>query len=128
MRLIDIQWYMKNGYILTKQGEANVVENVKSLVDIPVVTISDIINGYKEGSLDTSSIEVLGFENKSDDYINGVMWVLEKIDSLPTVDIENIIEELKCDPSVKLYGSPNSNNYLIPLERAIEIIRQVSRE
>lgn len=128
MRLIDIQWYMKNGYILTKQGEANVVENVKSLADIPVVTISDIINGYKEGSLDTSSIEVLGFENKSDDYINGVMWVLEKIDSLPTVDIDNIIENMRNDPSVKLYGSSNSNNYLIPLDRAIEIIRQVSRE
>ena len=128
MRLIDIQWYMKNGYILTKQGEANVVENVKSLADIPVVTISDIINGYKEGSLDTSSIEVLGFENKSDDYINGVMWLLEKIDSLPTVDIDNIIENLRNDPSVKLYGSSNSNNYLIPLDRAIEIIRQVSRE
>jgi hypothetical protein len=119
---------MKNGYILTKQGEANVVENVKSLADIPVVTISDIINGYKEGSLDTSSIEVLGFENKSDDYINGVMWLLEKIDSLPTVDIDNIIENLRNDPSVKLYGSSNSNNYLIPLDRAIEIIRQVSRE
>ena len=128
MRLIDIQRYMKNGYILTKQGEANVVENVKSLADIPVVTISDIINGYKEGSLDTSSIEVLGFENKSDDYINGVMWLLEKIDSLPTVDIDNIIENLRNDPSVKLYGSSNSNNYLIPLDRAIEIIRQVSRE
>lgn len=128
MRLIDIQWYMKNGYILTKQGEANVVENVKSLADIPIVTISDIINNYKEGNLDTSSIEVLGFENKSNDYINGVMWVLEKIDSLPTVDIENIIEGLKCDPSAKLYGSSNSNNYLIPLERAIEIVRQVSRE
>ncbi len=128
MRLIDIQRYMKNGYILTKQGEANVVENVKSLADIPVVTISDIINGYKEGSLDTSSIEVLGFENKSDDYINGVMWLLEKIDSLPTVDIDNIIENLRNDPSVKLYGSSNSNNYLIPLDRAIEIIRQVSKE
>lgn len=128
MRLIDIEWYMKNGYILTKHGESNVVENVKSLADIPVVTISDIINGYKEGSLDTSSIEVLGFENKSDDYINGVMWVLEKIDSLPTVDIENIVENLRNDPSVKLYGSSNSNNYLIPLDRAIEIIRQVSRE
>lgn len=128
MRLINIQRYMKNGYILTKQGEANVVENVKSLADIPVVTISDIINGYKEGSLDTSSIEVLGFENKSDDYINGVMWLLEKIDSLPTVDIDNIIENLRNDPSVKLYGSSNSNNYLIPLDRAIEIIRQVSKE
>lgn len=128
MRLIDIEWYMKNGYVLTKHGESNVVETIKSLADIPILTISDIINGYKEGSLDTSSIEVLGFENKSDDYINGVMWLLEKIDSLPTVDIDNIIENLRNDPSVKLYGSSNSNNYLIPLDRAIEIIRQVSRE
>lgn len=128
MRLIDVERYMKNGYVLTKHGESNVVENVKSLADIPVVTISDIINDYKEGSLDTNSIEVLGFKDKSDDYIDGVMWALEKIDSLPTVDVENIIEELKHDPSAKLYGSSNSNNYLIPLERAIEIVRQVSRE
>lgn len=128
MRLIDIEWYMKNGYVLTKHEESNTVENVKSLADIPVVTISDIINDYKEGNLDTSSIEVLGFKDKSKDYIDGVMWALEKIDSLPTVDIENIIENLRNDPSTKLYGSSNSNNYLIPLERAIEIVRQVSRE
>ena len=128
MRLIDIEWYIKHGYVLTKHGESNNIEGVKFLTDIPVVTISDIINDYKEGKLDTSSIEVLGFKDKTDDYINGVMWVLEKIDSLPTIDIENIIENLRNDPSTKLYGSSNSNNYLIPLERAIEIVRQVSRE
>lgn len=38
-------------------------------------------------------------------------------------DIDKVIEQLKTDSSVKLYGSGNSNNYLISLEKAIEIIK-----
>lgn len=38
-------------------------------------------------------------------------------------DIDRIVGQLKMDSSVKLYGSGNSNNYLIPLERAIEIVK-----
>nr|DAU48364.1 MAG TPA: hypothetical protein [Bacteriophage sp.] len=39
------------------------------------------------------------------------------------VDKDKIVEALKTDSSVKLYGSGNSNNYLISLERAIEIVK-----
>jgi hypothetical protein len=40
-----------------------------------------------------------------------------------TYDIDKVVEQLKTDSSVKLYGSGNSNNYLIPLEKAIEIVK-----
>lgn len=39
------------------------------------------------------------------------------------VDKDKIVEALKTDSSVKLYGSGNSNNYLISLERVIEIVK-----
>lgn len=38
-------------------------------------------------------------------------------------DIDRIVGQLKMDSSVKLYGSGNSNNYLISLESAIEIVK-----
>lgn len=38
-------------------------------------------------------------------------------------DKDKIVEAFKTDSSVKLYGSGNSNNYLIPLEKAIEIVK-----
>lgn len=40
-----------------------------------------------------------------------------------TYDIGKVVERLKTDSSVKLYGSGNSNNYLISLEKAIEIVK-----
>ena len=40
-----------------------------------------------------------------------------------TYDIDKVVEQLKTDSSVKLYGSGNSNNYLISLEKAIEIVK-----
>lgn len=40
-----------------------------------------------------------------------------------TYDIDKVVERLKTDSSVRLYGSSNSNNYLIPLEKAIEIVK-----
>lgn len=47
-----------------------------------------------------------------------------EIDNIPTVyDIDEITERLETDPSVKLYGSGNSGNYLIPVEIAIEIVQ-----
>ena len=49
-------------------------------------------------------------------------------EALPLVktayDLGNVVEELKTDTSVKLYGSGNSDNYLIPVKRAIEIVKQ----
>ena len=49
-------------------------------------------------------------------------------EALPLVktayDVDNVVEQLKTDSSVKLYGSGNSNNYLIPLEKVIEIVKR----
>ena len=48
-------------------------------------------------------------------------------EALPLVktayDLDKVVEQLKTDSSVKLYGSGNSNNYLIPLEKTIEIVK-----
>lgn len=50
--------------------------------------------------------------------------ILDFVDNQPTVyDIDRVAERLKTDSSVRLHGSGNSNNYLIPLEKAIEIVK-----
>lgn len=50
--------------------------------------------------------------------------ILDFVDNQPTVyDIDRVAEQLKTDSSVRLYGSGNSNNYLIPLEKAIGIVK-----
>ena len=50
--------------------------------------------------------------------------ILDFVDNQPTVyDIDRVAEQLKTDSSVRLYGSGNSNNYLISLEKAIEIVK-----
>ena len=47
------------------------------------------------------------------------------IDEQPTAySVENVIEEFKTDSSVKLYGSQNSDNYMIPVKMAIKIAKQ----
>lgn len=46
------------------------------------------------------------------------------ISEQPTAyDPDKVVEELETDSSVKLYGSGNSDNYLIPVKRAIEIVK-----
>ena len=37
--------------------------------------------------------------------------------------VKSVVTELKTDSSVKLYGSGNSDNYLIPVNRVIEIVK-----
>lgn len=50
--------------------------------------------------------------------------VLHLLEEYPTAyDVDKVVEQLKTDSSVKLYGSGNSNNYLISLEKAIEIVK-----
>lgn len=50
--------------------------------------------------------------------------VLTTVMQQPTAyDVDKVVERLKIDSSVKLYGSGNSNNYLISLEKAIEIVK-----
>jgi hypothetical protein len=48
----------------------------------------------------------------------------QKIDEQPTAyDVDKVVEQLKTDSLVKLYGSGNSDNYRIPVKRAIEIVK-----
>nr|DAP10238.1 MAG TPA: hypothetical protein [Caudoviricetes sp.] len=50
--------------------------------------------------------------------------ILDFIDNQPTAyNVDRVVEQLKTDSSVKLYGSGNSNNYLISLEKVIEIVK-----
>ena len=37
--------------------------------------------------------------------------------------VKAVVEKLETDSSVKLYGSQNSDNYMIPVKRAIEIVK-----
>ena len=55
--------------------------------------------------------------------------ILNFIECQPTAyDTDNVVEELEADSSVKLYGSGNSDNYLIPVKKAIEIVQEVAEE
>ena len=51
-----------------------------------------------------------------------IMRYIDAMDS--DYDAEKVVEELETDFSIKLYGSGNSDNYLIPVKRAIEIVKQ----
>ena len=47
------------------------------------------------------------------------------VEEQPTAySVDKVVEELEANYSVKLYGSGNSDNYLIPVKRAIEIVKQ----
>ena len=49
------------------------------------------------------------------------------IHNAPTAySVDKVVEELKTDSSVKLYGSQNSDNYMISVKSAIEIVKQGS--
>lgn len=63
--------------------------------------------------------------NTSDDVDKTLRrFTLGRIIEQPTAyDIGKVVEQLKTDSSVKLYGSGNINNYLISLEKAIEIVK-----
>lgn len=57
------------------------------------------------------------------------LWAYQTIDKQPTAyDVDKVVGQLKTDYSVKLYGSGNSNNYLISLEKAIEIVKAGGKE
>lgn len=62
-----------------------------------------------------------------DEYISitdALVSILQEIEEQPTAyDVDKVVEQLKTDSSVKLYGSGNSDNYLIPVKRAIEIVK-----
>lgn len=56
--------------------------------------------------------------------LSGLAVVREAIIRKPTAyDVDKVVNQLKTDSSVKLYGSGNSDNYLIPVKRAIDIVK-----
>ena len=56
--------------------------------------------------------------------LSGLAVVREAIIRKPTAyDVDKVVEQLETDSSVKLYGSGNSDNYLIPVKRAIDIVK-----
>ena len=49
---------------------------------------------------------------------------INKLKNIPTTySVDKVVEELKTDSSIKLYGSQNSDNYLIPVNKVIEIVK-----
>lgn len=51
--------------------------------------------------------------------------MIDVIKEHPTAySVDKVVEELETDSSVKLFGSENSDNYLIPVKRAIEIVKR----
>lgn len=50
-------------------------------------------------------------------------FIKKVIDEMPVFDTDKFIDEIKTDSSVKLYGSNNSGNYLIPVKRVEEILK-----
>ena len=67
-------------------------------------------------------------EHLDEHSLNGKMDISNAIyllENQPTAyDIAKVVGELETDSSVKLYGSGNSDNYLIPVKSAIEIVKQ----
>lgn len=80
--------------------------------------MNDLISRNKVISV-LEQLEEYSLSGKMD--ISNTIYLL-KIQST-AYDIDKVIEELKTDSSIKLYGSGNSDNYLIPVKRAIEIVR-----
>lgn len=80
--------------------------------------MSDLISRSKAISV-LEQLEEHSLTGKMD--ISNAIYLLE---SQPTAyDIDKVVEELKTDSSVKLYGSQNSDNYMIPVNKAIEIVK-----
>ena len=58
-----------------------------------------------------------------------VEQILGDIEDMPIAySVDKVVEELEADTSVKLYGSGNSDNYLISVNRATEIVKQGRKE
>lgn len=61
--------------------------------------------------------------------LNIVKSIINDETQTPTAyDVDKAVEQLKTDSSVKLYESGNSDNHLIPVKRAIEIVKAGGRD
>ena len=86
--------------------------------------MSDLISREKIRDYIKGEINPYGkpFEGTAYELGLKIMRYIDAMDS--DYDVEKVVEELETDPSVKLYGSGNSDNYLIPVKRVIKIVKQ----
>ena len=77
--------------------------------------------------IDADSICVFGKYIKTNEKFEPYIMIddlVKLLDEQPTTyDVDKVVNQLKTDFSVKLYGSGNSDNYLIPVKKAIEIVK-----
>lgn len=86
-----------------------------------MASIRSGIGGQTMGLIDADVFEKFIRKNCTDSLVD--LWC-ELVRRQPTAyDVDKVVEQLKTDSSVRLYGSGNSNNYLIPLEKVIEIVK-----
>ena len=77
--------------------------------------VIDELEVYTSGRPNTMKVEISVLQ---------LQRFINKLKNIPTAyDVDKVVEQLKTDSSVKLYGSGNSDNYLIPVKRAIEIVK-----
>ena len=86
--------------------------------------MSDLISRRKIRDYIKGEINPYGkpFEGTAYELGLKIMRYIDAMDS--AYDIDKIVKELETDSSVKLYGSGNSDNYLIPVKSVIEIVKQ----
>lgn len=87
-----------------------------------LVKVLDVLNKeYREALLNEDYELISAIQNQQGAYT----IALRVLDNQPTAyDVDKVVEGLETDSSVKLYGSRNSDNYMIPVNRAIEIVKK----
>lgn len=74
--------------------------------------------------IDADVFEVISLQGKSEEFCNGVMWMLEQIDNQPTAyDIDKVVEELE----VERFRS-NYEQEQVVYDKAIEIVNEQLKE
>ena len=63
---------------------------------------------------DVEPLEIVTYQGENEDFDRGVKFILEKLDALPTADVEEVVRCKDCDvPHNKWTGCPYMNG-LIP--------------
>lgn len=90
-----------------------------------MASIRSGIGGQAMGLIDADALKKdLESVTLSNGTLLNTNTVLLLLDKYPTAyDVDKVVEQFKTDSLVKLYGSGNSDNYLIPVKRAIEIVK-----
>ena len=93
----------------------------RSMYKSKLLKALDVLNKeYREAILNEDNDLILAIKNQESTY----MIALRLLDNETIAyDIDKVVEELETDSSIKLYGSGNSDNYLIPVKSVIEIVK-----